>query len=118
MTAARYLTIEVVQQHLSTDELEAYNASRRMLMSSSPGARMHLEDVHAPTCPLCNEPVRSSDYGRYVYYRRPDERMLPITRFAHEGCVRRLWFVRPPKADSRGMGPAWIPHGGELGSVI
>lgn len=116
MSSARYFTIELVQQHLSTDELEAYNASRRMLMSSSAGARMHLEDVRAPTCPLCHGSVRVSDWGRYVYYRRPGVRAPPITRFVHEGCVRKLWFARPRQDE--GMGAAWIPHGGELGSVF
>ena len=116
MIISRHMIIELVQRHHSAGELEVYNATRHMLMSSSPGARMHLEDMYAPTCPLCDELVRVADHGRYIYYRRQGVRALPITRFAHERCVRHLCCTRP--ATGKGMGPAWVPHGGELRSVI
>jgi hypothetical protein len=87
---------ETAKMYLATQEREVDHISALGRMYDRPGALLHMEDLTEPTCPACEEVIRSSDSGRFIYYRRRiDPSPLPTTRFCHERCLRRLSYERP-----------------------
>lgn len=106
------LILDTVRHHLSGD---IYRVTVSGRFNARPGALLFLADPDSPTCPVCDGRVRTSDLGRFLYYRRIGTPM-PWTRFAHGQCLRDL----PHSHDGggEGMGASWIPNYGELGSVF
>ncbi len=104
------LMLDTVRHYLSED---IYRVTVSGRFNARPGALLFLADPDSPTCPVCDGRVRTSDLGRFLYYRRSTP--IPRVRFAHDQCLRSLTYE---SNTDEGMGASWIPNYSELGSVF
>lgn len=90
------ITSEAAKLHLGDKYRVVDHISAAGRLMDRPGALLHLEDTGSPSCVICDERIRPTDQGRFIYFRRRvDPTPFPSTRFCHERCLRRLSYDRP-----------------------